>query len=42
MLITTPERLARKDVHQMVLVEELERAGCAVAVLESAQEPSPP
>jgi site-specific DNA recombinase len=32
-LITTPDRLARNYVHQMVLLEELERAGCAVAFL---------
>ena len=33
-LVTTPDRLARNYVHQMVLLEELERAGCAVEFLE--------
>jgi len=33
-LITTPERLARKYVHQMLLLEELERFGCAVEFLD--------
>ncbi len=33
-LITTPDRLARNYVHQMVLLEEFERAGCQVEYLE--------
>ena len=33
-LVTTPDRLARNYVHQMVLLEELERAGCTVEFLE--------
>jgi site-specific DNA recombinase len=33
-LLTAPDRLARNYVHQMVLLEELERAGCAVEFLD--------
>ncbi len=33
-LLTTPDRLARNYVHQMVLLEELERAGCQVQFLD--------
>jgi site-specific DNA recombinase len=33
-LITAPDRLARNYVHQMVLLEELERAGCGVEFLD--------
>ena len=33
-LVTTPDRLARNYVHQMVLLEELERGGCRVECLE--------
>lgn len=33
-LVTSPDRLARNYVHQMVLLEELERAGCAVEFLD--------
>jgi site-specific DNA recombinase len=33
-LITTPDRLARKYVHQMLLREELERFGCVVEFLD--------
>lgn len=35
-LITIPDRLARNDVHQMVLLEELEHASCQVAVSRAA------
>jgi site-specific DNA recombinase len=40
-LITTPDRLARNYVHQMVLLEELERAGCAVEFLERPMSQAP-
>jgi site-specific DNA recombinase len=40
-LITTPDRLACHDVHQMVLVEELEQAGCQVACLERPMSQAP-
>jgi site-specific DNA recombinase len=33
-LITTPDRLARKYVHQVLLLEELERFGCVVEFLD--------
>ena len=33
-LMTTPDRLARKYVHQMLLLEELERFGCVVEFLD--------
>lgn len=33
-LVTAPDRLARNYVHQMVLLEELERGGCRVAFLD--------
>lgn len=33
-LITTPDRLARNYVQQMVLLEELERAGCDIEFLD--------
>ncbi len=34
MLLTAPDRLARNYVHQMVLLEELEHAGCSVEFLD--------
>jgi site-specific DNA recombinase len=34
MLVSAPDRLARNYVHQMVLLEELERGGCRVAFLD--------
>jgi site-specific DNA recombinase len=40
-LITTPDRLARNYVPQMVLLEELERAGCAVEFLERPMSQAP-
>ena len=33
-LVTAPDRLARNYVHQMVLLEELEHAGCQVEFLD--------
>lgn len=33
-LITAPDRLARKYVHQVLLVEEMERGGCQVEFVE--------
>jgi site-specific DNA recombinase len=33
-LLTAPDRLARNYVHQMVVLEELERAGCRVQFLD--------
>ena len=33
-MVTSPDRLARNYVHQMVLIEELERAGCSVEFLD--------
>src|SRR5512147_1495341 len=33
-LLTAPDRLTRNYVHQMVLLEELERAGCCVQFLD--------
>jgi site-specific DNA recombinase len=33
-LITAPDRLARNYVHQMVLIEELERVGCLVHFID--------
>ena len=34
LLITAPDRLARKYVHQVLLLEELEGAGCEVEFLD--------
>jgi site-specific DNA recombinase len=36
LLITAPDRLARKYVHQVLLLEELEAAGCKVEFLDRA------
>lgn len=33
-LVTSPDRLARNYVHQMVLLEEFERVGCTVEFLD--------
>ena len=33
-VIASPDRLARNDVHQMVLLEEFEQAGCRVEFLD--------
>lgn len=40
-LITNPDRLARKYVHQMVLLEELERHGCHVEFTERPMSSDP-
>ena len=40
-LITAPDRLARNYVHQMVLLEELERAGCTVEFLDRPMSQDP-
>ena len=40
-LITTPDRLARNYVHQMVLLEELARAGCAAEFLDRPMSDDP-
>ena len=39
--ITSPDRLARNDVHQMVLLEEFEHAGCQVTFLDQPMSPDP-
>lgn len=40
-LMTNPDRLARKYIHQMMLIEELEKGGCQVEFVERpmSQEP---
>jgi site-specific DNA recombinase len=40
-LVTAPDRLARNYVHQMVLLEELARAGCAVEFLDRPMSDDP-
>src|SRR3989440_3025353 len=40
-LITAPDRLARKYVHQMLLLEELERAGCQVEFIDRPMSQDP-
>ncbi len=40
-LITAPDRLARKYVHQVLLIEELERSGCLVEFLERPMSQDP-
>ena len=40
-LITSPDRLARNYVHQMVLVEEWERSGCKVEFLDRPMSQDP-
>jgi site-specific DNA recombinase len=40
-LITAPDRLARKYVHQVLLIEELERHGCRVEFLERPMSQDP-
>ena len=40
-LITTPDRLARKYVHQVLLLEELERFGCVVEFLDRPMSADP-
>jgi site-specific DNA recombinase len=40
-LVTAPDRLARNYVHQMLLLEELERGGCQVAFLDRPMSQDP-
>jgi site-specific DNA recombinase len=40
-LITTPDRLARNYVHQMILLDELERCGCQVTFLDRPMSQDP-
>ena len=41
LVVTAPDRLARNYVHQMVLLEELARAGCAVEFLDRPMSDDP-
>src|SRR5215210_9318692 len=41
LLITAPDRFARNYVHQMLLLEEFEKAGCQVIFLERAMSNDP-
>jgi site-specific DNA recombinase len=41
LLVTAPDRLARKYVHQMLLVEEFEQAGCRVEFIERPMSQDP-
>lgn len=41
LLITAPDRLARKYVHQVLLIEELERNGCQVEFVEHPMSQDP-
>lgn len=41
MLVTEPSRLSRNYVHQMVLLEELERSGCQVEFLDRPMSQDP-
>ncbi len=40
-LVTAPDRLARKYVHQVLLIEELERCGCRVEFLDRPMSQDP-
>jgi site-specific DNA recombinase len=40
-LMTAPDRLARKYVHQMLLIEELEKGGCQVEFVERPMSQDP-
>lgn len=40
-LVTEPDRLARNYVHQMIVLEELERAGCQVEFLDRPMSDDP-
>lgn len=40
-LITAPDRLARNDVHQVLLIEELQRFGAVVEFLDRAMSQDP-
>jgi site-specific DNA recombinase len=41
LVITAPDRLARNYVHQMVLIDEFERAGCQVEFLDRPMSQDP-
>jgi site-specific DNA recombinase len=41
LLITVPDRLARKYVHQVLLIEEFQRGGCRVEFLEHPMSQDP-
>jgi site-specific DNA recombinase len=40
-LITNPDRLARKYIHQMLLLEELEKNGCRIEFVEHPMSDDP-
>ena len=40
-VLTAPDRLARKYVHQMLLIEECERAGCVIEFLDRPMSADP-
>jgi site-specific DNA recombinase len=40
-LMTAPDRLARKYVHQMLLIEEMEKGGCLVEFVERPMSQDP-
>ena len=40
-LITAPDRLARKYVHQVLLIEELGKHGCSIALLDRPMSDDP-
>jgi site-specific DNA recombinase len=40
-VVPSPDRLARNYVHQMVLIEELEKAGCKVEFVERPMSSEP-
>jgi site-specific DNA recombinase len=40
-LMTEPDRLARKYVHQVVLIEEFEKGGCQVAFADRPMSQAP-
>jgi site-specific DNA recombinase len=41
LLVTAPDRLARKYVHQVLLIEELEQKGCRVEFLDRPMSQDP-
>src|SRR5438128_206529 len=41
LIMTAPDRLARNYVHQMLLIEELERGGCQVEFLDQPMSRNP-
>src|SRR5215212_9463438 len=41
LVITAPDRLARKYVHQMLLIEEFEKAGCQLEFIERPMSEDP-